>query len=59
MVNHGDPKSPGAIPIPNGLLMFFFHGGDPNYLLIGMILQVKAGRCSRAAQSFFLFSFIL
>ena len=36
--NHGDGKSPKdrvVGPLPNGL-----NGGDPNYLLSGMILQV-------------------
>ena len=27
-------------PLPNGVFMAFLNGGDPNYLLTGMILQV-------------------
>ena len=39
--NHGDGKSPrtGVVPLPNGLYMAV-NGGDPNYILNGMILQV-------------------
>ena len=42
--NHGDRKSPrrGVVgPLPNGLILWFRNGGDPNYLLSGMILQVE------------------
>ena len=41
--NHGDRKSPKdrvVGPLPNGLFMAEINGGDPNYLLTGMILQV-------------------
>ena len=41
--NHGDRKSPrpGVVgPLPNGRTSWLVNGGDPNYLLSRMILQV-------------------
>ncbi len=41
--NHGDRKSPipGVVGLlPNGPTSWLIHGGDPNHLLTGMILQV-------------------
>ena len=39
--NHGDRKSPipGVLPFTNGRNSWLINSGDPNYLLIGMILQ--------------------
>ena len=41
--NHGDrfrPLSRVVGPLPNGRTLWLINGGDPNYLLSGMILQV-------------------
>ena len=43
--NHGDRcKSPITVvvgPLPNGRTLWLINGGDPNYLISGVILQVR------------------
>ena len=43
--NHGDRVRPlsRVVPLPNGRTSWLINGGDPNYLLSGMILQVAVG----------------
>ena len=50
--DYGDRKSPGAIPIPNGLLMVFQGVILTTYDTWDDPPSKGGGRCSRGAQSF-------